>query len=366
MIQIEDISDIKKHIADLQAIIFDLDDTLYPLNDYVQSGFRQISRLFLGHSQEVYDQLWNAYEEPDAVDAEGVDKETAGEDFADAAFVDVDLTVAGAIHAMLQAQGLDSDEMEEKCLRIYEQHRPSIQPYDGVVELLQELREKGIRLGLIIDGPAEMQREKLRALGIIPLFDEIIITDDIAGHGDVMKFRTSNPICFEIMRLRLNVPDEKIGYVSQALKRNDEMKSEQKYEILYKLWEHHSNLLWNKVQNVLVMMAAFYTAWFLLLNNMNKTGNRNDWIYLIMIAAMCFLVVEMCFCFKNLIRRDVEQQYYVEEHMPEIFKGMKGADGPKNKKRGRVISQRMMDLCISSCIFLFLISVFCFYVNRWG
>lgn len=223
MIQIEDISDIKKHIADLQAIIFDLDDTLYPLDDYVQSGFRQISRLFLGHSQEVYDQLWNTYKEQYAVDAGGADKETAGEDFVDAAFVDVDLTVAGAIHAMLQAQGLDSDEMEEKCLRIYEQHRPSIQPYDGVVELLQELREKDIRLGLIIDGPAEMQREKLRALGIIPFFDEIIITDDIAGHGDVMKFRKPNRICFEIMRLRLNVPDEKIGYVSQALKRNDEM-----------------------------------------------------------------------------------------------------------------------------------------------
>ena len=183
---------------DLQAIIFNLDDTLYPLETYVQSGFRQISRLFLGHGQAVYDQLWNAY----------VEQRTTERDHTDA-----DEAVAGAIDTMLQTQGLYSDEMAEKCLRIYEQHRPVIQPYDGVVELLEQLRDRGIRLGLLIDGPAEMQREKLRALGIIPFFDEILITDDIAGHGDVMKFRKPNPICFEIMQLRLDVPFEKIGYL---------------------------------------------------------------------------------------------------------------------------------------------------------
>ena len=38
-------------------------------------------------------------------------------------FVDVDSAVASAIHTMLRQNGLDSDEMEEKRLRIYEQHR---------------------------------------------------------------------------------------------------------------------------------------------------------------------------------------------------------------------------------------------------
>ena len=66
-----------------------------------------------------------------------------------------------------------------------------------------------------------MQKEKIRVLGLAEYFDEILITDEIAGNGDVMKFRTPNPICFEIMRLRLNVPDEKIGYVSQDLKRSE-------------------------------------------------------------------------------------------------------------------------------------------------
>lgn len=198
MIKMNSILEIATYMDDLQAIIFDLDDVLYPLETYVQSGFHQISRLFLGRGQAVYDQLWNAY----------VAERTAAHDHAAS-----DTAVTGAIDTMLRAQGLYSDEMAEKCLRIFEYHRPVIHPYEGVVELLEQLRERGIRLGMIVDGPAEMQREKLRALGIIPFFDEIIFTDDIAGHGDVMKFRKPNRICFEIMQLRLDVPFEKMGYV---------------------------------------------------------------------------------------------------------------------------------------------------------
>ena len=193
---IESIFELQYYEDEMKAVIFDLDDVLYPLDAYVQSGFHQISRLFLGHSQEVYDELWDTYGQQRAAEVNGTDD-----------------AVSGAIHAMLQAQDMDSDEMAEKCLRIYEQHTPRIQPYDGIIELLEELREKGMRLGLLTDGSPEMQREKMRALSLIPLFDEIIITDDIAGHGDVMKFRTPNQICFEIMRLRLDVPFEKMGYV---------------------------------------------------------------------------------------------------------------------------------------------------------
>ena len=198
MMIIKNAFDVKKYEKDLQAVIFDLDNILYPLNTYVKSGFRQISRLFLGRSQEVYDQLWNAYEKQCIVDRNGRDD-----------------AVTVAICTMLQAQDLYSEEMQQKCLRIYDQHTPSIQSFDGVVELLRELREKGMRIGLLTDGPSEVQREKLRALGVIPLFDEIIVTDDIAGNGDVMKFRKPNPICFEIMRLRLDVPYEKMGYVGE-------------------------------------------------------------------------------------------------------------------------------------------------------
>lgn len=37
MLQIKSISEITTYMDDLQAIIFDLDNVLYPLDDYVQS-----------------------------------------------------------------------------------------------------------------------------------------------------------------------------------------------------------------------------------------------------------------------------------------------------------------------------------------
>lgn len=144
------------------------------------------------------------------------------------------------------------------------------------------------------------------------------------------------------------------------------MKKEQKFDIFYRLWEHHSNLLWNKIQNVFVMMAAFYTAWFLMLDNMVSNKNGKDWLYLILIVGMCFLVIVMCFYFKNLVHRDTEQQNYFEKQMPEIFKEIKTDSVPNNKIRGRIIIHKMINLCICSCVFLLLFSILCFHINRCG
>ena len=188
---IENVLDVRKHKEGLQAIIFDLDDTLYSEKDYVASGYRQISRLFLGHEQEVFDQLWTAFTEK-----------------------------KNAIDIMLQAQGMYSDEMKEKCLRIYRYQKPNISLYDGVVELLTELRSEGIKLGLLTDGRVEGQWAKIDALGLRDLFDEIIVTDEQAGHGDVLKFRKPNRICFEIMQRRLDVPFEKMAYVGDNQKKD--------------------------------------------------------------------------------------------------------------------------------------------------
>lgn len=43
------------------------------------------------------------------------------------------------------------------------------------------------------------------------------------------------------------------------------MKEEQKYDLFCRLWEHHSTLLWNKIQHMLVMMAACLCCCFPLL-----------------------------------------------------------------------------------------------------
>lgn len=107
---IDNILDVRKYTDGLQAIVFDMDDTLYPEKAYVASGYHQISRLFLGHEREVFDQLWIAFTEK-----------------------------KHAIDEMLQAQDMYSDEIKEKCLRIYRYQKPDILLYDGVRDLLKEL-----------------------------------------------------------------------------------------------------------------------------------------------------------------------------------------------------------------------------------
>lgn len=141
------------------------------------------------------------------------------------------------------------------------------------------------------------------------------------------------------------------------------MKKEQKFDMYYKLWEHHSNLLWNKIQNIFVIMAAFYTAWFLLFDIMINDTVGKDCLYLILIVGLCALVIGICFCFKKLIHRDVEQQQYFEEQMPEIFSEIK-SNFSHNSIRGRVVIHKMINLCIISCVSLFFISILCFYINR--
>lgn len=139
------------------------------------------------------------------------------------------------------------------------------------------------------------------------------------------------------------------------------MKDEQKYDLFYRLWEHHSNLLWNKIQYILVMMAAFFTAWFLLIGRMFDDETGMAWFYLILISGMCALVGAMCFCFKRLICRDSEQQRYFENKLPEIFAEIKSDDESRKMYRGREIVQKMMDLCVFSCAFLLLLSFIAYF-----
>ena len=191
LLQIQNILDVSVHTNGLQAIVFDLDDTLYSEKDYVRSGYRQISRLFLGHEQEVYDQLWDAF-----------------------------LQKQNAIDEMLRQQGAYRDEMKAKCLRIYRYQQPDIQLYEGVEQMLRDLRQQGYKLGLLTDGRVEGQYAKIRSLGLAPLFDEIIVTDEQAGNGDVSAFRKPNAICFEIMQRRLGVPFEQMAYVGDNINKD--------------------------------------------------------------------------------------------------------------------------------------------------
>lgn len=163
--------------ASVSAVIFDLDDTLYPEKDYVRSGYRAVAAL-LPEVEDAEGQLWQAFEDGKP-----------------------------AIDHVLEQAGLQ--DRKAACLAAYRDHDPDIHLYPGAAELLAELRSRGVKLGIITDGRPEGQRAKLEALGLYDLVDSVLITDELGGS----RFRKPNDIAFRIMQTRLNVPYEQMVYV---------------------------------------------------------------------------------------------------------------------------------------------------------
>ena len=173
---ITDIRDVRSFITNIKGVIFDLDDTLYSEKQYVCSGFKAVA----GHLGNIdyTEKLWQYFE----------DKKPA-------------------IDALLDEIG--QAEKKQECMKIYREHIPDISLYDGVLDLITELKNKGIKVGIITDGRPEGQRDKLKVLGLDKIVDDIIITDELGG----IQFRKPCDIAFRIMQRRWKLPFEQTVYV---------------------------------------------------------------------------------------------------------------------------------------------------------
>ena len=161
--------------SEIKGVIFDLDDTLYSEKDYVKSGFKAVSDYLGGGYEEL---LWSFFE--------------AGEPAIDRLLSDI-----------------HREECKAEVLSVYRAHKPTISLYDDVVELLKRLRSSGKMVGIITDGRPEGQRNKIEALGLADLMDDIIITDELGGP----QFRKPCDIAFRIMQRRWRLPFEQMVYV---------------------------------------------------------------------------------------------------------------------------------------------------------
>lgn len=160
----------------LEGVIFDLDDTLYDEKDYVRSGFSAVAR-HLGDPNGA-DTLWGYFEQGEPA-------------------IDRYLSQIGA------------EEKRSECLKIYREHKPEIALREGARELLSELKDKGVKVGIITDGRPEGQKNKLEALGLYGLVDDVIITDELGG----AQFRKPCDIAFRIMQRKWQMPFGKMAYV---------------------------------------------------------------------------------------------------------------------------------------------------------
>lgn len=160
----------------IKGVVFDLDDTLYSEKQYVRSGYKAVAKL-LG-DEGLADRLWTYFE-----------------------------SGKPAIDELLNELGCV--EKKAECLEAYREQIPEITLYDGVTELIQELKSKGIKVGIITDGRVSGQKKKLAALGLDKLADDIIITDELGG----IQFRKPCDIAFRIIQNRWRIPFEQMVYV---------------------------------------------------------------------------------------------------------------------------------------------------------
>ncbi len=186
MIEITSISETKKHVQGLKAIVFDLDDTLYSEKEYVRSGFRAVADT-LPQIKQMEEKLWDAFEQKKS-----------------------------AIDEVLITEGIYTDELKQKCLYVYRFQQPDIHLYKGVKALLQQFRKDGYKLGIITDGRPEGQRAKIKALGLDELVDCIIVTDELGG----VEYRKPNKAAFVKMRETLRVEFEEMCYVGDNIKKD--------------------------------------------------------------------------------------------------------------------------------------------------
>lgn len=186
MIEISNILEVKNHIEDLKAVVFDLDDTLYSEKEYVRSGYQKIAAA-LPQVHDAEEKLWKLFEEKKP-----------------------------AIDELLKQENIQSVEIKQDCIRIYRYQIPNIHLYEGVFEMLAEFRKNGLKLGIITDGRPEGQRAKLQVLGLEKFVDYIIVTDELGGP----EFRKPNSVAFKAMKEALNVEFDEMCYVGDNTKKD--------------------------------------------------------------------------------------------------------------------------------------------------
>lgn len=136
----------------IKAVIFDLDDTLYNEKDFVIESFREVCGYLSEKHRLNYNEL--LYKTIEILEQQG----------------------RGKIFNIL-CEIYSLDENIDKLIDLYRDAKPRIKLYDDGEYILNMLSNK-YKLGLITDGMAKVQWNKIEALDIKKYFQKIIVTDD--------------------------------------------------------------------------------------------------------------------------------------------------------------------------------------------
>lgn len=165
-----------------RAVIFDLDDTLYPLDRFVFSGFDAVSR----HLSSLF----------------GVDR------------LDAWTTLLQAYHNGGRGQELQiclkrfglPEAIAPSLVNVIRRHQPALALPATTQQILKSLAN-GWRVGVVTNGVPEIQARKVAALGLANRVETIVYADQVARGGK------PNPQPFLEAARRLNVGPSRTVFV---------------------------------------------------------------------------------------------------------------------------------------------------------
>lgn len=139
-----------------KIVLFDLDDTLYPELSFVKSGYCAVSELIEQKYQisgDIYEELCSLFKEDSRM----------------------------VFNRFLEKHSISCTETDiMELVACYREHKPAISLYPDALDTLMRLKDAGCKLGIISDGYAVSQSNKINALfpKKIDIFDKIILTDE--------------------------------------------------------------------------------------------------------------------------------------------------------------------------------------------
>jgi len=156
----------------IEAVLFDLDDTLHDDTLAYQSAAEEVAREVAAEHNIDALALKAAY----VAQAEGFWTRL------DAAALKTKLGLVRREMwvAALHSVGIDDEPLAERSAHKYNRYRAKyLKMFPGAVDLLRKLRAAGAKLGLVTNGFAETHREKIALLQIGDLFDAVFIADEV-------------------------------------------------------------------------------------------------------------------------------------------------------------------------------------------
>ncbi|MFI5254348.1 MAG: HAD family hydrolase [Candidatus Limnocylindrales bacterium] len=173
--------------AGLRAVLFDLDDTLYPEHQFVDGGFRAVARFVAARSGQsdasLVARLWELH----ARDGRG-----------------------RLFDTLLAEVGLGGDpDIVLACLLLYRSHEVRLEPFPGVERALDEISDAGMLIGVLSDGQASVQRRKLAGLpGVARRLDVVVLTAELGP-----AYAKPSPVGYRVACRILDVPPSATVYV---------------------------------------------------------------------------------------------------------------------------------------------------------